>query len=208
MLKWDTLEFQKTYKPIADIILGFVALAILYVICFFVYYVIRTKSGITGDFTAKEYSFFKWAAFIVFGMWVAYNLYDKDRYIYYKVEFNLDGESFGDIMLDGPYIFKYADRVQECNSNIMICNGKYFLYGTEPQCRIEYLWEYKQMKIFIENKFDAHMRAQRHAHTDYNKDLLKKKMLEQNLDKSLCGQITTEDFVTVLNNQSKEGNIH
>lgn len=206
MLKWDTLEFKKTYKPIFDIILGFVGLAIFYVIFFFLYYVIRTESGVTGNFTVKEYSFLKWAAFIVLGLWVAYNLYDKDRYIYYQVEFTLDGQSFSDIMLDEKYIVKYEDNIS--TSDIMISNGRYFLFGIEPQSVIEYLWEDKQIKTFIENKFDSHMKAQRLAHIDQSKDLLKEQMLEKSLGGKTCGQVTTEDFVAVLNQQSEDGSIH
>lgn len=207
MLKWDTLEFKKTYKPIFDIILGFVGLAILYVIFFFLYYVVRTESGVTGGFAAQENSFFKWAACIIFVCWLSYNLYDKDKYICYQIEFTLDGEEFDDVMFDGPYIAKYRQDVSTISSNVGISDKKYYLFGIEPTNYIEYLWLNKGMKGYIKEQFERHMSCQRLAHKDLEKDLLKEKAVEDVVGQKTHNKIETDDIVSALNKESQEGRI-
>lgn len=144
---------------------------------------------------------------VVFGLFVAYNFYDRNRYIHYIVEFNLYGQDFDDLVLDCEYICNYSKKLSYLNSRISESNGKYFLFGIVSTSSMKNMWKNKQIKYLIENEFERHMEIQELTHEERDENLLINKSLEEALGYKAPNTLTTKEFITVLNKQTKKKKI-
>lgn len=172
MLKWDTLEIKPLEKPLESSFRKLARFMLTWGVLVFLYGMFQgirhqgfaVIGGLSFVLSKKEATVFFVVEFLILAFVIGERIYKKKCLVNYQVEFVPDGKECSYKMFQGGEMSTYTIDATCENSTLVKVDDKYFLIGMERADFMEFLCEEKQVRDFVKEQFESHLRFWHLAH--------------------------------------------